>query len=104
MTKLENTQDIRLIVMKPTAHTKCVIGGDWYTNRLEINFVPGDYYPDYMEVQDWIMENIDGKALNIEDVVDQIERMLREEYCPADLEIANYIEGCKTHFDVVVIK
>lgn len=104
MEKLKNTQGISMIIMHPVAYTKCQIGQDWYKNEFEISFAPGDIYPDYMEVKDWIMENIDGKELNIEDVVDKIYSFIQDEYAPKDLEVTDDIKGCKTHFDVTVIK
>lgn len=104
MNKIKNTQKINKITMKPVAYTKCAIGQDWYKNELEIVFVPALYYPDYIEVNEWIMENIDGKELNIEDVNDHIYKFLTEEYHPQSLTIKNSIVGCKTHFDVIVEK
>lgn len=104
MTKLENKQGIMRITMMPTAYTKCVIGQDWYKNKLEILFEPNGCYPDYMEVNNWIMTEVDGKALNIEDVVDVIYNFLRETYQPKSLKIIDHIVGCKTHFDVIVEK
>ena len=104
MNKIENTQGINLIVMKPDAYTVCELGGDHYKNELEISFQPDSYYPDYTEVQDWIMNNIDGKTLNIEDVVDKMYKFLQDTYHPAVLEVRNEVKGCRTHFDVTVIK
>lgn len=103
MEKIKNTQNIKEIVMRPTVYTKCVIGQDWYKSELTITFVPGDYYPDYMEVNEWLMDNIDGMEMNIEDVVDEVYNILKE-YEPLRLEVKNDIKDCKTHFDVTVIK
>ena len=102
--KIENKEEIKKIIMKPTVITKCKIGQDWYKNNLEIIFVPDEYYPDYMEVESWIMENLDGKELNIEEVVDQIYEYLDDNYQPEGLYIKNYVFGNKVHFDVVVEK
>lgn len=104
MTKLVNSQKIKKIIMKPVAFTKCAIGQDWYKNILSITIEPGAYYPDYMEVNDWIMQNIDGKELNIEEVVDLIYNFIVTEYEPETIKVTNSIEGCKTHFDVIVEK
>lgn len=101
--KLENTQKIKKIIMKPKACTRCVLGGDWYTNELEIAFEPGAYYPDYMDVQAWIMENIDGKDLNIEDVAEMVHDYMMG-YEPENVEVTDHIKGAKTHFDVSVTK
>ena len=103
MTRIENTQAIRVIVMKPTAITKCKIGQDWYKNELEIKMMPDRYYPDYMEVEKWIMENIDGKELNIEDVVDMIYTYIKS-YGPLAVNVIDRVTGNKVHFDVVVEK
>lgn len=104
MNKIRNTQNISKITMRPVAYTKCKIGQDWYRNELEIIFIPSDCYPDYMEVNDWVMNNIDGEELNIEDVVDIIYHFLQETYHPSSLKIFDNIIGCKTHFDVIVEK
>lgn len=103
MEKIKNTQDISTIIMKPTAYTKCKIGQDWYKNELEIEFIPFESYPDYMEVNSYVMEEIDGQELNIEDVVYQIYEHLMK-YEPMYLSVTDHIKGCKTHFDVDVIK
>lgn len=104
MNTLKNIQGIREIIMRPSAYTKCVIGGDWYKNQLEIEFCPDQYYPDYMQVNDWIMKNIDGHSMNIEDVVDDIYNMLENNYHPTFLKVTDHITDCKTHFDVSVTK
>ncbi len=102
MTKIDNFQQIEEIRMYPRAFTKCEIGGDWYENDLEIVMRPSDCYPDYMEVQDWVMKNIDGKTLNIEDVVNDIYEFIDTEYHPYSVNVIDSIKGCKTHFDVIV--
>lgn len=104
MNKLKNTQRIGEIRMFPDAYTRCELGGDFYKNSFEIEFVPGDFYPDYTEVQTWVMENIDGKTMNIEDVVSEIYDFLLSEYSPAYLKVINRVTNCRTHFDVVVEK
>ena len=102
--KIPNEQKILRIKMMPVAYTKCEIGQDWYKNELEIHFWADDCYPDYMEVNEWIMKEIDGKTLNIEDVVEMVYDFLKENYSPLFLEVHDHVRGCKTHFDVEVIK
>ncbi len=102
--KIENTQNIKSITMMPVAYTKCAIGQDWYKNELTIYFTPDQCYPDYMEVNEWIMKNIDGKEFNIEDVVNEVYKFLMENYHPMELHIDDHINGCRTHFDVIVSK
>lgn len=103
MKKILNTQGIKTIKMYPEAQTKCELGGDWYTNRLEITLIPNEYYPDYMEVQRAITDEVDGKTLNIEDVVRIVYDMMTF-FSPLNIHIKDTVENCKTHFDVVVEK
>lgn len=103
-TKIKNTQKISFIEMHPIAFTKCQIGQDWYKNKLSITFIPRDVYPDYMDIDKWIREKIDGHELNIEDVVSAIYDFIRDEYNPKDISVRDDVSGCKTHFDVTVVK
>lgn len=104
MLQIKNTQKITHIKMNPIAFAKCEIGGDWYKNELEIDFVPEECYPDYTYVQEWIMTNIDGKTLNIEDVVERVYNFVKETYAPARLKVIDTVNGCRTHFNVIVTK
>lgn len=104
MKKIPNTQDIGMIIMKPVTFAVCEIGGDMYENRLEITFCPSGSYPDYSEFQQWIMDNVDGETMNIEDVVGKIYKKLQDEFEPLHLEVRTDVKNCRTHFDVTVIK
>lgn len=103
MKRILNSQEIRSIKMSPVAQTQCELGGDWYTNKLEITIKPKEFYPDYTEVQEAIMEKIDGKKLNIEDVV-QIVYDLMTFYSPLSIHVKDTVEDCKTHMNVTVEK
>ena len=65
-------------------------------------FYPKKYYPDYMEIQKWIMDNIDGSTMNIEDVCYKIANMMVTEFEPSCCIVTNHVHNCKTHFDVDV--
>ena len=104
MNKIINKENITSIVMKPTAYVKCCIGQDWFKNELEITFIPYECYPDYIQVRDWIMNNIDGREMNIEQVVSEIYNMLVNEYNPSYLRVAANIVDSNSHFDVIVTK
>ncbi len=101
MTKIENRENVSRIIMKPTAVSKCKIGQDWYKMAFEVEFIPGNCYPDYIEVNDFVMRKIDGKELNIEEAAEMLYGMLSA-YNPKSLKVTNHIAGCKTHFDVDV--
>lgn len=102
MTKIENKENVSCITMMPTAYTKCKIGQDWYKCQFECVFAPADCYPDYMEVNEYIMVNIDGQELNIEEATRLLYDHLMQ-YAPESLKVINHIRGCKTHFDVDVV-
>lgn len=102
MHRLQNNEKVTEIVMRPFAYTKCQIGQDWFKNDFEAVFIPGDYYPDYMEVEKYIQENIEGKELNIEQAARTLYDFLYSEYKPRRLRVTDYIRDCKTHFDVDV--
>lgn len=102
--KIKNEEKIKKITMMPTVITKCRIGQDWFKNKLEIVFYPNRYYPDYMEVEDWLMKNIDGKELNIEGVIDEVYKYFIDTYDPKEIHITDIVRGNKVHFDVIVEK
>lgn len=101
MNFIENIENVTSIIMKPIACVKCKIGQDWYQCNFEVEFIPDISYPDYIEVQKFIMDNIDGTELNIE----QASKMLYDfllQYHPKKMKVINRITGCKSHFDVIV--
>lgn len=101
MTKIPNKENVKKIIMHPIAYTKCQIGQDWFLNRFEVNFLPGDYYPDYMEVQKFIQSEIEGREMNIEVAAKTLYNFLMQ-YDPSGLEITDHITDCNTHFNVDV--
>lgn len=101
MTKIENRESVYRIVMKPSACVKCRIGQDWYMCKFEVLFIPYESYPDYIEVQEFVMNEIDGKELNIEEAARLLFDYLLK-YKPMGLSVTNHIRDCKTHFDVDV--
>ena len=103
MTRIQNGENVTKITMHPTAYTKCRIGQDWFLNRFEVNFMPEDFYPDYMEVNAFIQENIEGKEMNIEEAAKTLFDFLNVAYKPSELQVVNHIRDCKTHFDVDVV-
>lgn len=102
--KIENREKIISIEMYPTAICRCKIGRDLYTNKFKIIFAPDRVYPDYMDVDAWILNNIDGKDLNIEEAVNLLYEYLQSEYQPAALTVETSVDDAKTHFPVKVTK
>lgn len=101
---IKNNEQISSIIMKPFAECLCGIGKDWYHIQFDITFVPGDFYPDYMDVSRFISDNISGRELNIEQAVDALGKMLYETYCPKHLTVKGIVDKVITHFPVEVEK
>lgn len=102
MKHLANLENVGIITMRPTVCTLCAIGQDWFQSELKITFIPGDCYPDYIEVQKWIMDNVDGMEMNIEHVARAVYDFLANEYKPLALTVTNHVAECKSHFEVDV--
>lgn len=101
---VKNTQDITMIIMKPFADCLCQIGQDWYHIDFEVTFVPGDIYPDYMDVSRYVSNHISGHEMNIEDAVATFFEMLSTKYNPKHLSVRAIVNKATTHFPVEVIK
>lgn len=100
--RLGNVEQVRKIVMRPTACVKCQIGQDWYKCAFEVTFVPNRLYPDYIEVGEFIEEEIDGHEMNIEQAAKVLRDFLLNVYEPKEVCVCNHVTGCKSHFDVDV--
>lgn len=101
MNKIPNNENVTKIVMRPIAYTKCKIGQDWFLNKFEVIFEPDEYYPDYMEVNQFILENIEGQEMNIEHAAQCLCNYLKQ-YNPKRVQVVNHISDCNTHFNVDV--
>ena len=102
--KIKNKQNIKQIIMKPTVSCFCPLGQDWYKIDFDISFIPRDFYPDYCEVQNYILNNINKQQLTIEEAVDIIYDYLQKEYLPEDLTVQANVNIVQSHFPVIVIK
>ena len=100
--KLENKEKVKKITMYPVAHTLCAIGQDFYKYEFKVEFEVGNYYPDYMDVEKWVMNNLDGKELNIEQGMRLFYDWLVESYDPLNLKLTAVVKDAKTHFPVEV--
>lgn len=100
--RIGNIEGVTKIVMHPIAHVKCQIGQDWYRCEFEVEFIPDGCYPDFMQVDEFVRESIDGHELNIEQAAKLLHDFLKDTYDPKGVRVCNHIRGCKTHFDVDV--
>ena len=98
---IENKYGIKEIVLYPTAICYCPLGNDWYSNNFEVIMEVKDNIPDYCEVEKWLDENIRGKSLIIEDVLDKFYQYLQKNYNPIKVEVQSIVDDAK-HFPVKV--
>ena len=106
--KFENKQNISKIVFRPKSPSHCLCplgqllcdklakqGGKpmlpHYTNNFIIEMIPGKVICDYLDVEEWIKENIDNETLTIEDSVSMLFDYLYEEYEPAHLKVTSEV-------------
>lgn len=100
---VKNEFGIKTITIESTAKCFCPLGQDWYTNNFTVEFEPGEFIPDYCEMDKWIEENINGKIMIIEKAVAMLYDYLSTTYCPAGLYVESYVDDAK-HSTVTVSK
>ena len=102
--KQNNEQNISKIIMKPKAICFCPLGDDWYTNEFEVEFIPNESFPDYCDIEEFLNEQVRGKALIIENAVSIFYDYLKNEYEPSALKVTAYVNDVTSHSPVVVVK
>lgn len=98
---IPNDQNISEIRFKMNIHNFCPLGDDWYTNELEVSFVPYKVIPDYVYL-DNELRALDGKSLIIEDVVNKVYELIST-MNPIMCEVKSHVSDAK-HLAVDVIK
>jgi hypothetical protein len=81
-TKMKNTQKISKITLKKDALVKCKLGEDWYTASLTLVMYPDDEIPDYRDVATFIEQEVSGKLMTIEDVMEAVATFIMTTYQP----------------------
>lgn len=90
MSRFDNNYNITKIKMTKRIHNLCTIGQDWFTNNLEIEFIPNRIIPDYIEVDNMI-QSFEGKELVIEEVVNGILSELKD-YDPLYIKVVSKVD------------
>lgn len=90
------------VLMFPAVHCFCDLGYQWYNAELTISMKLGDELPDYCEVQKYITENVNGKHLIVEKMVEKVFNYL-ETYRPLALAVEAEV-GAGEHFPVIIRK
>lgn len=101
--KIHNIQGIKEIKITPSVCCYCPLGNDWYNMKVSIQFKVGAYYPNYCDIRQFLNEEIQGKGLIIEDVLDKIYDFMLS-YEPMNLKVSGEVEEIESHPPVVVTK
>lgn len=97
---IENKENVLFVEMFPKAKCFCPIGKAWYTNQFHISFYPYEYYIDYLDLENFIEENIEGKALTIESACSVLLSYFKKQNLNS-VTVVSTVEDA-THFNVRV--
>lgn len=98
---ITNNENIVEIKMYPTARCFCPLGKAWYTNNFTATVKTGSGYPDYLDVQQYITDHIEGHSLTIEAACNELRTYLDSMEGVMDCEVKS--EVCDAaHFAVEV--
>ena len=101
MRKLENKEDIDGIFFERTIYPLCPLGDDTYSAKISVWFVPREFYPEYIELDEEI-QKLGGKELTIEELCETVFSIMQQ-YEPVNLDIEIEAKSNK-HFPVTVEK
>lgn len=96
-----NVYGIRNVTIDVNAKCFCPLGNDWYTNQFHIDMDVANCIPDYVELDKWVDENINGQSMIIEAAVAKVREYIVKEYKPISCTVRSYVDDAK-HSDVCV--
>lgn len=102
MNKLIHTQNIDTIHMHFEMQLYCPQGFEHYTGTFDVDFCPGEYLPDYCELDKLFREKC-GSSMIVEDAVNWVYNTLMQEYAPEGLSVRMSVQNA-LHFDVTIEK
>lgn len=98
---VKNKYGIRNISIDAQAKCYCPLGRDWYTNHFTIDIEVAEDIPDYVELDKWIAENINGRSLIIEEATAAVYQHVMENYQPYSCAVRSYVDDA-AHSPVTV--
>ncbi len=101
--KLHNKQGIKEIEIEPSVCCYCPLGADWYNMKVNIKIKIDKYYPNYCDIRAFLNEEIQGKNLIIEDVLDKVYNFIKL-YEPKELVVTGIVSEIESHPPVKVTK
>lgn len=98
---VQNKYGIKNVTIKARAKCFCPLGNDWYTNKFDIEIGVADCIPDYIDVDKWIAENINGKSMIIEEAVSKVHQYIMDGYKPHSCSVCSHVDDA-AHSPVTV--
>lgn len=98
---VKNKYGIRNISIDAQAKCYCPLGRDWYTNHFTIDIEVAEDIPDYVKLDGWIAENINGHSMIIEEAAATVHRHIMNEYSPYSCSVCSYVDDA-AHSPVTV--
>jgi len=103
MAKQENEYGVKLIVMRPAFKVVCPLTQAPISLKCEVDFMPGDFVPEYMEVQNALRQKLDNKKFTIEGAAREIlDYFDSDDYQPEHVRVVVKTENNNTYFPVEV--
>ena len=96
---IENKEKIASIKIPIDVHCICAIGKETYTAQTIIEINDADFYPEFIEFQQWIYDTFEDKELNIERYVTDLGTAIHEA-CKAQVVITVFVDDARKHFPV----
>lgn len=98
---VKNNYGIRNISIDAEAKCFCPLGNDWYTNQFTIDIEVAHDIPDYVVLDKWIAEHINGRSMIIEEATAAVYQHVMETYQPYSCTVRSYVDDA-THSAVTV--
>lgn len=98
---VKNKYGIRNISIDAQAKCYCPLGRDWCTNHFTIDIEVAEDIPDYVKLDEWISENINGHSMIIEEATAAVYQHVMDEYSPYSCTVRSYVDDA-AHSSVAV--
>lgn len=98
-----NEENISEIQFTKQVHCVCPVAQDIYTGNIVVMFVPGDYYPEYINLEKWFDTKLEKATLTIEQLCYKIYKHLMDTIDPFQLRVEVRVTDAK-HMPIVAIK
>ena len=103
MAQFKNTMGISEIAFAHTVQCVCAIGKSLCTYDMVVEMVPDEVIPDYLEVQEFMDNEVHMHFLTMEDATAAVADYLNEAYSPASGTVSCLCSDAR-HFPVRVTK